>query len=147
DASLRQRFESESRYLGYALLLKRFMDDPLQATEADIQRAADSTVPPVAWLFWAFRIMVACGFFFIALFAFAFYLSSVQRFDRHRWFVRAALLALPLPWVAAELGWTVAEIGRQPWVIEGILPTHVAASALEGGDVLISLLMFVLFYS
>lgn len=91
--------------------------------------------------------MVACGFFFIALFAFAFYLSSVQRFEHHRWFLRVALFALPLPWVAAELGWTVAEIGRQPWVIEGVLPTHVAVSALSTHQVWSSLLAFVVFYS
>ena len=147
NAALREQFVAQRQYLGYALLLKRFMDDPAQATEADIARAAASTVPPVGYLFWSFRIMVACGFFFIALFAFAFYLSSIQRFDQHRWFLRVALWSLPLPWVAAELGWTVAEIGRQPWVIEGVLPTQVAASALAGGTVLASLLAFIVFYS
>lgn len=147
NAELRERFLGARQHLGYALLLKRFIDDPTQATPADIERAAASTVPPVAYLFWSFRLMVACGFFFIALFAFAFYLSSIQRFDKHRWFLRVALFALPLPWIASELGWTVAEIGRQPWVIEGILPTQVAASALSGGTVLTSLLAFVVFYS
>ncbi len=147
NIELRERFLSVRQHLGYALLLKRFIDDPAQATDADIDRAAASTVPPVAYLFWSFRLMVACGFFFIALFAFAFYLSSIQRFERHRWFLKIALFALPLPWLASELGWTVAEIGRQPWVIEGVLPTQVAASALSGGTVLASLLAFVAFYS
>ena len=147
NPALQKQFFEQRRYLGYALLLKRFIADPAQATAADIQRAAISTVPPVAYLFWSFRLMVACGFFFIALFGFAFYLSSTQHFDRHRWFLKLAVYALPLPWVAAELGWTVAEVGRQPWVIEGVLPTHVAASALSGGQVLTSLGVFVLFYS
>jgi cytochrome d ubiquinol oxidase subunit I len=147
NQELQRQFLAKRQYLGYALLLKRFVDDPAQATTADIQRAALSTVPPVAYLFWSFRLMVACGFFFIALFGFAFYLSSIQRFDQHRWFLRLALYALPLPWVAAELGWTVAEVGRQPWVIEGVLPTQVAASALSGGQVLTSLGVFILFYT
>ena len=147
NTDLQQQFLAQKKYLGYALLLKRFVDDPAQATPADIQRAALSTVPPVGYLFWSFRLMVACGFFFIALFAYAFYLSSTQRFEQHRWFLRLALYALPLPWIAAELGWTVAEVGRQPWVIEGVLPTQVAASALTGGQLLTSLGVFILFYS
>ncbi len=147
NIALRDEFAQKQKYLGYALLLKRFNIDPVNATPEDIERAAASTVPPVGYLFWSFRAMVACGFFFIALFAFAFYLSSVQRFDRYRWFLRVALYALPLPWIAAELGWTVAEIGRQPWVIEGVLPTHVAVSALTTHQVWSSLLAFVVFYS
>ena len=147
DDIARAIFADHHGDLGYALLLKRFVADPLQATAADIKRAAQSTVPPVAYLFWAFRLMVACGFFFIALFAFAFYVSSVQRFEQYRWFLWVALFSLPLPWLAAELGWTVAEIGRQPWVIEGVLPTHIAVSTLREGQVWTSLGAFLVFYS
>lgn len=147
DEAARQAFMERRADLGYALLLKRHMENPLAANAADIRHAAENTVPPVGYLFWAFRIMVACGFFFIALFAFAFYLSSIQQFERYRWFLRVAVCALPLPWLAAELGWTVAEIGRQPWVIEGVLPTHIAVSALSSGQVWTSLGAFVVFYS
>ncbi len=62
-------------------------------------------------------------------------------------FLWAALLSLPLPWVAAELGWIVAEYGRQPWVIEGVLPTFLGVSGTDAGNVLFSLLGFVVFYS
>ena len=55
-----------------------------------------------------------------------------------RWFLRAALLFLPLPWIAAELGWIVAEYGRQPWAVEGILPTALGVST-TAGNVLFSL--------
>ena len=47
-----------------------------------------------------------------------------------------ALWSLPLPWIAAELGWFVAEVGRQPWVIEGVLPTFLAVSSLSAANVL-----------
>ena len=57
------------------------------------------------------------------------------------------MLSLPLPWLAAELGWIVAEYGRQPWVIEGVLPTALGVSSTDAGNVLFSLLGFVLFYS
>jgi len=59
----------------------------------------------------------------------------------------AAVASLPLPWLAAELGWVVAEYGRQPWVIEGVLPTSLGVSSTSADNVLFSLLGFVLFYS
>lgn len=91
--------------------------------------------------------MVVLGFFFIALFAWAFYLSARQRLDQHRGFLRIAFLSLPLPWIAAELGWIVAEYGRQPWAIEGVLPTFLGVSAISTANVILSLAGFVLFYT
>ena len=132
--------------LGYALLLKGIRPDIENATDADIHAAAMSTIPNVGVLFWGFRLMVALGFYFIALFAVAFYLSSWRRLDR-KWFLRAAMLSLPLPWVAAELGWIVAEYGRQPWIIDGVLPTSLGVSDVPASNVLLSLTGFVLFYS
>ncbi len=132
--------------LGYALLLKRIRPDILDASDAEIHEAALSTVPNVLVLFWAFRFMVGCGFYFIALFALAFYLASRRELERS-WFLKLAAVSLPLPWIAAELGWIVAEYGRQPWAIEGVLPTFLGASSTPFGNVLFSLLGFVLFYS
>jgi len=133
--------------LGYALLLKRYVDDPRKATPADIQKAADSTIPNVPVLFWAFRIMVGCGFYFIALFALSFWKASKRQLDSQRWYLRLALWSLPLPWLAIELGWIVAEYGRQPWAIEGVLPTALGVSSLSAGQVLTSLGGFMLFYT
>ncbi|HJW42398.1 MAG TPA: cytochrome ubiquinol oxidase subunit I [Rhizomicrobium sp.] len=147
NAQLRATLDAHVGDLGYALLLKRFRPDIEHATDADIARAAESTVPDVPVLFWAFRLMVACGFWFIALFAVAFYLSATRRLDRHRLFLWAALATLPLPWLAAELGWIVAEYGRQPWVIEGVLPTFLGVSGTDVHNVLFSLVGFVVFYS
>jgi cytochrome d ubiquinol oxidase subunit I len=132
--------------LGYALLLKRYTPDILSATDAQIHQAALDTVPDVLVLFWSFRLMVACGFYFIALFALAFYIASRRRLEQ-KWFLRLALLSLPLPWLADELGWIVAEYGRQPWVVEGVLPTFLAASSVPAGNVIFSIAGFVLFYS
>ena len=66
---------------------------------------------------------------------------------RHRWYLRVALYSLPLPWLAAELGWIVAEYGRQPWAIEGILPTALGVSSVSTAQVATSLAGFVLFYT
>jgi cytochrome d ubiquinol oxidase subunit I len=108
--------------------------------------AALSTIPDVPVLFWSFRIMVALGFYFIALFAVAFYLSSRRRCGRP-WFLRLCLFSLPLPWIAAELGWIVAEYGRQPWIIDGVMPTFMGVSNVPASNVAASLLAFVLFYT
>lgn len=147
DSVARDVVEKYKDRIGYALLLKRYTDNLADATDEQIQQAARDLVPNVFRLFFAFRIMVGCGFFFIALFAYAFYLSARHRLDRYRWFLWTVLLSLPLPWIAAELGWFVAEYGRQPWIIEHILPTSLGVSSVSVGQVWLSLGGFVLFYS
>ena len=147
DAVARAQFEAHKADLGYALLLKRELDDPSRANAADISKAAASTIPNVPVLFWSFRIMVGCGFWFIALFGYSFWLSTKRQLDRHRWYLKAALWSLPLPWLAIELGWIVAEYGRQPWAIEGVLPTALGVSSVSAAQVGASLIGFVLFYS
>jgi cytochrome d ubiquinol oxidase subunit I len=144
---LRDKLDAHVGDLGYALLLKRIRPDIEHATAAQVADAANGTIPNVPVLFWSFRLMVGIGFWFIALFTTAFWLSAKRRLDRYRWFLRGALLSLPLPWLAAEVGWIVAEYGRQPWVIEGVLPTALGVSSTEPGNVLFSLLGFALFYS
>lgn len=147
NASARARFEQHQRNLGYGLLLLRETDDPRNATADEIERTAWYTVPNVPVLFWSFRVMVGLGFYFIVLFAVAFYYASRHQIGRHTWFLRLTLYSLPLPWVAAELGWIVAEHGRQPWVIEGLLPTFLGASATSVTNVWLSLTGFVIFYT
>ena len=146
DAEARASLTAHSHDLGYALLLKRYLSDPRKADDATIAKAAADTVPGVVPLFWSFRIMVALGFYFIFLFAVAFWYVSHLDFSR-KWLLRAFLWSLPLPWLAAELGWFVAEYGRQPWAIDGVLPTFLASSSTSTGQVLFTLAGFVLFYS
>jgi cytochrome bd ubiquinol oxidase subunit I len=146
DATSRESFAAHVDNLGYALLLKHFRSDIENAAPADIQNAANSTIPNVPVLFWSFRFMVGLGFWFIALFSVAFWLSARRKFH-YRPFLLASFLSLPLPWIAAELGWIVAEYGRQPWVIEGILPTALGVSSTDAGNVVFSLVCFALLYS
>lgn len=147
DAQARQVFEQHWTDLGHGLLLKRYRPDIGNATEEEIARAALDTVPRVAPLFWTFRVMAVLGFYFIAFFAFAFWLASTSGFENRRRFLKLALWSLPLPWVAIECGWFVAEYGRQPWAVEGVLPTFYAASHLALRDILITLSGFVLLYT
>ena len=146
-ADVQQQFEDNGHWLGYGLLLKRYVDDPRNATEAQIHLAARDSIPPVFPIFWSFRIMVACGFFFIALMVTFFVLSARRRLDAHPWLLKVAVCAIPLPWIAAECGWIVAEVGRQPWIIEGVLPTAMAVSNLGVGTVLFTLCVFIAIYT
>lgn len=91
--------------------------------------------------------MVAIGLFMIALTATFFVLSARRQLDRHRWLLKVAVWSIPLPWIAIEAGWLVAEFGRQPWVIEGVLPTAVAVSNLGIKTLLITLAGFVAIYT
>lgn len=139
--------DTNQENIGYGLLLKQYTDNVAQATPEQIEKAAWDTVPDVFTLFWTFRVMVGCGFYFIALFGVAFYLCQRRRIMNHRWFLWIILFSLPLPWLAAEMGWVVAEYGRQPWVVEGLLPTFMGVSSLSASSVWISLIGFILFYS
>ncbi|MCD7060666.1 cytochrome ubiquinol oxidase subunit I [Pelagibacterium xiamenense] len=147
DTEARQTIVESWDTLGYALLLKRYRDDIENATDAEIAMAAQDTVPDVWPLFWTFRLMVGIGFFFIAFFAFAFWKASRGTLLTHKWFLGTAVAVLPLPWLAAEAGWVIAEYGRQPWAIEGVLPTFYAASSLTVTDLVLSLTFYVTLYT
>jgi cytochrome d ubiquinol oxidase subunit I len=147
DAAARAAFDAHVDDLGYALLLKRYTQNVTGAGEEQIAAAALDTIPPVLPLFFTFRIMVALGFYFIALFGTMFVLASRRTLERRRWLLHVCLWSLPLPWVAAELGWVVAEVGRQPWTIDGVLPTFLSVSSVPAWNVWVSLGGFVLFYS
>jgi cytochrome d ubiquinol oxidase subunit I len=146
DRTAREQLSAAGGDLGYALLLKRYVGDPRKADAATIAKAAGDTAPSVAPLFWAFRIMVALGFYFVFLTGAAFWFASHRDFSRG-WLLRLMMVSLPLPWVAAELGWVVAEYGRQPWAIDGILPTFLGVSSTSAAQVIFSFAGFVLFYS
>lgn len=142
-AFLRENFHD----IGYALLLKKYRSDIENSSPEEIVKAANDTVPHVAPLFYGFRIMVGLGLFFIILFMTTFYQMNVKRNFNSKFLLKLCLLSLPLPWIAAEFGWFVAEYGRQPWVIEGILPTFLGVSSVSKGQVLSSLIGFIVLYT
>jgi len=147
DVEAREMFDRHWQDLGHGLLLKRYREDIGNATEEEIAKAALDTVPRVAPLFWTFRIMAVLGFYLIAFFALAFYFSCRHSFADKRWFLRLAVWTLPAPWIAIECGWFVAEYGRQPWAVDGVLPTFYAASGLALHEILTTLAVFVGLYT
>lgn len=147
SAETKQVFEEHKDDLGYGLLLKKYTDKVVDADAAMIDKAANDTIPKVAPLFWTFRVMVACGFTMLFIFAMSFYYCITRVADQKRWLMRMAVWCIPLPWIAAETGWFVAEYGRQPWTISGILPTHMSASSLSSDQLWFSIAGFALFYT
>ena len=146
DAHTRAEFDRYKQDLGYGLLLKRYTENVVDATDQQIELAAQASIPRVVPLFWTFRVMVACGFIMLAIFVFAVIASSIRK-CRQNWLLRASLFMMPLPWIASEMGWFVAEFGRQPWTIAEILPTFLSASSLTELDVYLSLAGYIGLYT
>ncbi len=101
--------------------------------------------PPVLVVYAAFKTMVGLGFYFCLATLTGFVLRN--RLPESRWYLWVMLFSLPLPYLAIQLGWIVAEVGRQPWIVYGVMKTSQAVSpAISGGQVLTSLLGFVFVY-
>ncbi|MFT7724627.1 MAG: cytochrome ubiquinol oxidase subunit I [Roseateles sp.] len=147
DPVARETFERHKADLGFGLLLKKYVADVRQATAQTIGRAVNDTVPRVTPMFWSFRAMVGLGVLMLALFALSFWHTLKGDFARRRGLLTWALWMLPAPWLACELGWFVAEYGRQPWTIYGVLPTHLSVSTLSAESLYGSLAGFVGFYT
>ncbi len=140
-------FEDHKQDLGFGLLLKAYVENPSDATDEQIAQAAIDTIPEVSYLFWSFRIMVGFGFFMLLLFVLSAYKLAVGKLENSRFLLRVLVWSIPLPWLAAELGWIVAEMGRQPWAIGEVLPTFLATSSLTVADIITSMAGYLIFYT
>jgi len=147
DVQALSTFNATKADLGFGLLLKRYVSDMAQVTPALIDRAVNDTIPRVVPMFWGFRIMVVLGFAMLALFGLAFFSTIKVAQEKKPWLLKWALWMLPAPWIACELGWFVAEYGRQPWTIYGVLPTHLSVSTLSVNSLYGSLAGFIGFYT
>lgn len=147
DEKMQKLLKDNFKDIGYALLLKKYTNDLNNASQELIDKAAKDTIPKVLPVFFSFRIMAGIGFYFIAFFGLAFYYATKRNFEDKRWFLKIAILSLPLPWIAAEAGWIIAEVGRQPWIIEGILPTFAGVSQVSPTHIISSLIGFVVLYT
>jgi cytochrome d ubiquinol oxidase subunit I len=118
------------RYFGYG-----FLNDP------------KSLIPNVPISFYSFHIMVALGFYFIVLFIFTLIFAFRDHLEDRRKFLRLALWTLPLPYIAGQAGWVLAEVGRQPWVIQDYLPSVAAVSQIEASAVQITFWLFAIVFT
>jgi len=147
DTDARQKVIDGQKHLGYALLLKKRAPAVVDATEADIQMAAEDLIPNVPVLFWSFRAMVGSGLLMLLFFLLTFFWVRRDTIETKKFFLRIGMLILPFPWIASQCGWIISEYGRQPWAIDKILPTYYGASQLPYSFVLFTLAGFVVLYS
>ncbi|PVX85601.1 cytochrome ubiquinol oxidase subunit I [Paraburkholderia unamae] len=143
------QFNAHREDLGYGFLVKRYAQnqDVANATDENIARASRDAIPNVFTIFWVFRAMVACGLLMLAYFVISVILSLRGDLMRHRWFLKLAPWMIPVPFIACEMGWVTAEVGRQPWTVFGVLPTWMSASSHSVGYMIFSLAGFVLIYT
>ncbi|MGC9351704.1 MAG: cytochrome ubiquinol oxidase subunit I, partial [Sulfurovum sp.] len=104
-------------------------------------------VPPIATTFYSFHIMVGLGIWFIILFLIVLYLTMANDITRFRKVLWLALWSIPLGYIAAEAGWVVAEVGRQPWAIQDLMPVGIAATDIDAGNVKVSFWLFALLFT
>lgn len=142
-----KQFNAVKQDLGFGLLLAPYTATITDATEEQIKLAAKDSIPQVAPVFFAFRIMVGVGMLMLLLIGLAFYDSTRHRIGQRKWLLKALLWGIPLPWIAIECGWFVAEYGRQPWTIAEVLPTYMSASTLSEADLWFSLIGICAFYT
>ena len=107
----------------------------------------DELVPPVPLIYWAFRVMVGLGGFLLMLMFFVLWAERRRRIENMRWLLWVALLSIPLVYIAGQAGWIVAEVGRQPWTIEGLLPVKAAVSSVSVGAVKTTFWLFVAIFT
>ena len=107
----------------------------------------EELVPNVPLVYWAFRIMVGFGGLLLCLMFVVLWAERRKRLENMRWLQWASLLSIPLVYIAGQAGWIVAEAGRQPWVIEGLLPTKAAVSSVSVGAVQTTFFLFVAIFT
>jgi len=102
----------------------------------------EQIIPPVAPVFYAFHTMAGLGFWFVLLFVVILFLLMANDITKHPFWLYAAWLSWPLGFIACELGWVVAEVGRQPWAVQDMLPVHIAMTDIASSNVMISVIAF-----
>lgn len=126
---------------------RRLLEQNMQNFGYGYLEKAEEIVPPVALTFYSFHIMVSLGGYFILLFFVALYLSMANDIENFKKFLWICVWSIPLGYVACEAGWIVAEVGRQPWAIQNLMPVGIAATNLSGANVAISFALFALLFS
>jgi len=104
-------------------------------------------IPNIPLIYYSFRIMVGLGFLFLLIFILTIWFYYKKSIEKQKWLLWLTLISIPLPYIAGECGWIVAEVGRQPWVVQDYLPTLAAVSAIESTSVQTTILLFVILFS
>ena len=129
-AEYKAKLKENYAYFGYG-----YLDTP------------DQLVPNIPMVYWAFHIMVYLGGFFVLFFALLWYFQYKGKLETTKWFLKISIIAAPLAYIASQAGWIVAEIGRQPWAIQDVLPLQAALSGLSTDSVIITFFVFLILFT
>ena len=129
-AVIRASMEKNVQYMGYGHLEK-----------------PEDVVPPVGMVYWSFRLMIGLGMLMALMLLLATLFAWKDKLDNKKWFFIFALICIPLVYICGQCGWIVAEVGRQPWTIQGLLPVNVAISGLGAAAVKTTFFLFLAIFA
>ncbi len=129
-AKAKANLEAHVQYMGYGHLEK-----------------PEDVIPPVGVVFWAFRFMIGLGMLMLLELLVVLWLAWKDRLEGKKWLLIAAIVCIPLVYICGQSGWVVAEVGRQPWTIQGLLPVNVAISSLSAGAVKTTFFIFLAIFT
>lgn len=124
-AQAREVLESNFKYMGYG-----YLESPTDV------------IPPVGIVYWSFRLMIGLGSFIGLVLLLVLWFNYKNNLEYKKWLQYAALLCIPLVYICGECGWIVAEVGRQPWTIQDLLPVNVAVSGTNSAEVITTFFIF-----
>jgi cytochrome d ubiquinol oxidase subunit I len=130
-AEAEQRINDNYQYFGYG-----FLNSPQDA------------IPPVGMTFYAFRIMVMLGGYLLIFFALLIYaIYRKQKLLKNKWICWLGIISIPAVWICSQAGWVVAEVGRQPWAIQDLMPVGAAVSDISSGSVQLTFWIFAIIFT
>lgn len=147
EPRLRYEFNQLKADLGYAWLLKHWSEHIIDASDAQITAAAEYCLPAHPdLLFWVYRFMIICGLLSFGWFASALWLGSGEKTPPDSW-LKFGYYLLPWSWLACFSGWIVVELGKQPWIIVGVLPAFSSFSSASASEVIFSIISYAISYA
>lgn len=126
---------------------KSFLDNNFKYFGYGFKDDVEYYVPNVPLTFYSFHIMVILGFGFMLFFALFLFFSARGEVPQRKFWLRLALWIIPLAYISSEAGWIVAELGRQPWTIQDLLPTVAAVTKLDSGSVMVTFILFAVIFT
>ena len=130
-----------------ALEARKVLEENIQYFGYGYINSPEELIPPVSLIYWAFRVMVGLGGFLLVLMILVLWAEWKGKLTGMKWLQWVALWSIPLVYLAGQAGWIVAEVGRQPWVIQGLLPTKAAVSSVSVGAVQTTFFLFVAIFT
>jgi cytochrome d ubiquinol oxidase subunit I len=126
---------------------KKFIDNYFRYFGYAFFGKPEDAVPNVKVSFYSFHLMVVLGFYFILVFVLALIFLYRGTLYKNRWFLWVALCSILLPYIAGEMGWVLAEMGRQPWIIQNLMPVSAAVSQISSGSVITTFILFAVLFT